>query len=167
MQKTRQLLRAIAVFCFLAGIFPIGLASILGMPFSKVIALIGSTFALEFLAIPVGIELDLNWVYVLLEAISVGMGIFVLLLGLFEFLGSRSQKIVNLLLKLRWRMKRLEKYGVYGLIPGVFFLGVYGCAAIVWTSGWSVKRSTISTAIGYIIAATIVLLATLGVLRLT
>jgi uncharacterized membrane protein len=68
------------------------------------------------------------------------------------------------LLKLRGREK-FQKYGIYGLIPGVTFIGVYGCATTAWVFGWDKRGSIILISTGLAIISIIVLLSTLGLLK--
>jgi hypothetical protein len=128
--------------------------------------LVGSTFALEYLAIPLGIALKLPPLYVFLTVVSTGIGIFILVLGIFHLLGAQSQRIVNFLLKLRGRVRRLQKYGIYGLIPGATLLGVYGCAALVWFLGWNIRQSTLFTIIGFVLISAILLFSSIGILKI-
>jgi len=128
--------------------------------------LVGSTFALEYLAIPLGIALKLPPLYVFLTVVSTGIGIFILVLGIFHLLGAQSQRIVNFLLKLRGRVRRLQKYGIYGLIPGATLLGVYGCAALVWFLGWNIRQSTLFTIIGFVLISAIFLFSSIGILKI-
>ena len=128
--------------------------------------LVGSTFALEYLAIPLGIALKLPPLHVFLTVVSTGIGIFILVLGIFHLLGAQSQKVVNFLLKLRGRVRRLQKYGIYGLIPGATLLGVYGCAALVWFLGWNIRQSTLFTLIGFVLISAILLFSSIGILKI-
>ena len=59
----------------------------------------------------------------------------------------------------------ISKYGVYGLLPAVPFLGFYVCPAIAWIFGW--KRGFAATLIimGFVIISTIMLLSSIGVLE--
>jgi hypothetical protein len=160
-----QILKVVAVACLLIIILPLFFATIYNVSLSQAMGLVGSTFALECFAIPLGIGLKLPPVYVFLTVVSTGIGILTLVLGIFQLLGQRSQRVVNFLLKLRGRARRLQKYGVYGLIPGAVLLSVYGCAAIVWTLGWDVRRSIFFTSIGFVLVSTILLFLSMGVLK--
>jgi len=60
----------------------------------------------------------------------------------------------------------LQKYGIYGLIPGATLLGVYGCAALVWFLGWNIRQSTLFTIIGFVLISAILLFSSIGILKI-
>lgn len=161
-----QIIKIVAVAGVLILVLPLLLAAIFSVSFSDTMVLVGSTFALEYLAIPLGVGLKLPPGHVFLTVVSVGTGIFGLALGIFQLLGGRSQRVVNFLLKLRARTGRLRKYGIFGLIPGAVFFGLYGCAALVWSLGWNVRQSAILFTIGLAAIAAILLFSSIGVFSL-
>ncbi len=164
LQRSGNILRVVAVACLLIIILPLLFAIIFNVSPSRAMGLVGSTFALEYLAIPLGVGLDLSPGYVFLTVVSASIGIFTLVLGIFGLLGAQSRRVVDFLLKLRRRAQRLQRYGVYGLIPGATVLGIYGCAATVWAFGWDVRRSTLLTTTGLVLISAILLLSSIGVL---
>jgi hypothetical protein len=165
-QRAGQISKVVALACLLIVILPLLFATTYGVSPSQAMELVGSTFALEYLAIPLGIALKLPPLYVFLTVVSTGIGIFILVLGIFHLLGAQSQRIVNFLLKLRGRVRRLQKYGIYGLIPGATLLGVYGCAALVWFLGWNIRQSTLFTIIGFVLISAILLFSSIGILKI-
>jgi hypothetical protein len=165
-QRARQILKVVAIACLLIIILPLLFATTYGVLPSRAMELVGSTFILEYLAIPLGIGLKLPLLYVFLTVVSTGIGIFILVLGIFHLLGAQSQRIVNFLFKWRGRVRRLQKYGIYGLIPGATILGVYGCAALVWFLGWDTRQSTLFTIIGFVLISAILLLSSIGILEI-
>lgn len=165
-QRAGQISKVVAVPCLLIVILPLLLATAFGVSPSLSMKVVGSTFALEYLAIPLGIALKLPPLCVFLTVVSAGIGIFILALGIFHLLGAQSQRLVTFLLKLRGRVWRWEKYGIYGLIPGATILGVYGCAALVWFLGWNTKRSTLFTIIGFLLISAILLFSSIGILKM-
>jgi hypothetical protein len=165
-QRAGQISKVVALACLLIVILPLLFATTYGVSPSQAMELVGSTFALEYLAIPLGIALKLPPLYVFLTVVSTGIGIFILVLGIFHLLGAQSQKVVNFLLKLRGRVRRLQKYGIYGLIPGATLLGVYGCAALVWFLGWNIRQSTLFTIIGFVLISAILLFSSIGILKI-
>jgi len=165
-QRAGQILKVAALGCLLIVILPLLFAAIFGVSPSRAIGLVGSTFVLEYLAIPLGIGLKLPPVYVFLTVVSAGVGIFTLVLGIFQLLGAQSQRVVDFLLKLRGRVRRLQKYGIYGLIPGATLLGVYGCAATAWAFRWDMIRSTLLLTVGFALVSAILLLSSMGILKI-
>ena len=165
-QRASQILKVVALACLLILILPLLFSKIFGVSPSMAMGLVGSTFALEYLAIPLGVGLKLPPVYVFLTVVCVGVGIFTLVLGIFQLLGAQSQRIVDFLLKLRGRIRRLQKYGIYGLIPGATLLGVYGCAATAWALGWDMRQSTLLVTVGFALVSAILLLSSIGIFKI-
>lgn len=165
-QRAGQIAKVVAVPCLLIVILPLLFATAFDVSPSLTMKVVGSTFVLEYLAIPLGIALKLPPLCVFLTVVSTGIGIFILALGIFHLLGARSQRLVNFLLKWRGRVWRWEKYGTYGLIPGVIILGVDGCAALVWFLGWNIRRSTLFTIIGFVLISAILLFSSVGILKM-
>jgi len=165
-QRAGQILKVVAVPCLLIVILPLLFATAFGVSPSLTMKVVGSTFVLEYLAIPLGIALKLPPLCVFLTIVSAGIGIFILALGIFHLLGAQSQRLVTFLLKWRGRVRRLQKYGIYGLIPGATILGVYGCAALVWFLGWDTRQSTLFTIIGFVLISTILLFSSIGILKI-
>jgi len=166
LQRARQIVKIVALPCLLIIILPLLFATVFSVLPLLTMELVGSTFILEYLAIPLGIGLKLPPLYVFLTVVSTGIGIFILVLSIFHHLGAQSQRIVNFLLKWRGRVRRLQKYGIYGLIPGATLLGVYGCAALVWFLGWDTRQSTLFTIIGFVLISAILLLSSIGILKI-
>jgi len=165
-QKAGQIAKVVAVPCLLIVILPLLFATAFDVSPSLTMKVVGSTFVLEYLAIPLGIALKLPPLCVFLTVVSAGIGIFILALGIFHLLGAQSQRLVTFLLKWRGRVRRLQKYGIYGLIPGATFLGVYGCAALVWFLGWDTRQSTLFTIIGFVLISAILLFSSIGILKI-
>jgi hypothetical protein len=157
-------LRVVGVACLLIIILPLLFTVILGVSSSRAMGLAGSTFASEYLAIPLSVGLDLPPGYVFLTVVSASIGICTLVLGIFGLLGAQSRRVVDFLLKLRRRAERLQRYDICGLISGATVLGIYGCAATAWALGWDVRRSTLLTTTGLVLISAILLLSSIGVL---
>jgi hypothetical protein len=156
-------LRVVGVAYLLIIILPLLFAIVLGVSSSRAMGLVGSTFTLEYLAIPLGVGLNLLPGYVFLTVVSASIGIFTLVLRVFGLLGAQSRRVVDFLLKLRRRAQRLRTYGICGSIPGATVLGIYGSAARVWAFGWDVGRSTLLTTAGLILISAILLLSSIDV----
>lgn len=165
LQRAGQILKVVAVSCFLIIILPLLFATIFGVSPSRTMELVGSTFVLEYLAILLGVALKLPPAFVFLTVVSVGIGEFILMLGVFRLIGEKSKKVVNFLLKLKGSARRLEKYGIYGLIPGAILLGMDGCAATAWVFGWDIRRSALLSGAGFVIIAIILQFSIIGILK--
>ena len=156
-----------AGICIILFCAPVLLAPLFNAPLSKTLTLMTSIFILEYFATSIGVGLGLNPFFVLIVVLSVGAGIIVLMFGIFEFIG--ATKIVSGLLskshKKAQKSKIIQKYGIYGLIPGTALFGFYICPAIAWVTGWRKDTSMLLIIFGFAVASAIVLLSTLGILR--
>lgn len=156
----------LAVFVFA---IPISLSAMLNIPIHKTLSLIVSTFALEYLAVPVGIGLGLSPVFVLIVVTSVALSVVLLLFTIFEIIGEKSKRVSNFLSKSRAKAdnsKLTQKYGIYGLVPGVIILGFYVCPAVAWVLGWRKDYATILIILGFVFISTIIMFTTIGGLEL-
>ncbi len=147
---------------------PIGLSILLNVPISKTISLIISTFALEYLAVPVGIGLGLNPVFVLVVVTSVALSVVVLMFKIFDAIGEKSKRVSDFLSTSNEKAqssKLIRNYGIYGLLPGAVILGFYICPAIAWILGWRRDHAVVLIIMGFLSISTIMLLATIGVLE--
>ncbi len=156
------------VTALLLGI-PISISQALGIPLSKTLSLIASTFALEYFAAAVGAGLGLNPAFILLVTTCVALSVVLLLLTIFDIVGEKSKKISNFLLKARKKAQKtkiLQKYGVYGLVFAVPLLGFYICPAIAWTLGWRRSLAVSMITVGFALASSIVLLVSTGILKI-
>ncbi|MHC1624632.1 MAG: small multi-drug export protein [Methermicoccaceae archaeon] len=163
-----ELLAPLIFFSILAFVIPIILSALLDVPVSKTLLLVVSTFALEYLAVPVGISLGLNPVFVLVIVTSVALSVVLLIFKILDIVGEKSRRIANFLLKSHEKAKKsrfISKYGVYGLLPAVPFLGFYVCPAIAWIFGWKRGFAVILIIMGFVIISTIMLLSSIGVLE--
>jgi len=163
--RARQILKVAAVACLFIVLLPLVMAIIFGVSASRTMGLVGATFVLEYLAIPLGVGLKLPPVYVFLTVVSTGVGIFTLVLGIFQLLGGRSQRVVNFLLKLRSKGAWVQRRGVYGLVLGATVLGFYGCAAATWVFGWDERYALLLFSTGFILISAILLFSSMGILR--
>ncbi|MCD6257494.1 small multi-drug export protein [Candidatus Aerophobetes bacterium] len=146
---------------------PISISAVFGIPIPKTLSLIVSTFTLEYLAVPVGIGLGLNPVFVLITVTSAALSVVLLLLEIFDTVGEKSRWVSNFLSKSREKAQRskiIRKYGMYGLVPAVSFLGFYVCPAIAWIFGWRRDYAVMLIIAGFAIISTIMLLASIGIL---
>ncbi len=155
------------LWIILAFAIPLSISAVLGIPIPKTLSLIVSTFTLEYFAVPVGIGLGLDPVFVLITMTSVALSVVLLMFKIFDIVGEKSKRVSNFLSKSRekgQKSKIIQKYGVYGLVPAVSFLGFYVCPAIAWTLGWRRDYAVIMIIVGFVFISTIMLLASIGIL---
>ncbi len=94
----------------LAFAIPISLSVVLSIPILKTLSLIVSTFALEYFAVPVGIGLGLDPVFVLIVVTSVALSAVLLMFKIFDTVGGKSRRVSNFLSKSRERGSKIKDY---------------------------------------------------------
>lgn len=169
LEAARQTGMALAVCIIPSIVLPLSAAILLGLPLAPVYGLIASAFLIEYGAIPIGIGLGLPAGYVLCTAIAIEAGIFLGIYGILDAIGRTSKRIAGLLARIHaiaTRSRMFDRYGILGLFPCEILIGVYICAPVSWLFGWSGGRSFAITMAGYLVAAVITTLATLGAIRL-
>jgi uncharacterized membrane protein len=160
---------AVAVFLLLAIILPLAPVFIIGQPLGSTLALMTSTFVIEYGAAPIGIGMGLHPVPVLFTLVCIAAGVTFLLFGIFDTLGKHSVKVAAFLEKTKSRAggsKFISRYGIYGLIPCVMTLGIYACPPVSWILGWDRTRSIVLILTGYILISVVTILASIGILRI-
>ena len=166
-QSFPQLGIAIAEFLLLVFALPIIGALLLAVSIPATIALITTTLLIEYGAAPVGIGLGLNPFFVLTVISSVAAGVILLLFGIFDTLGTQSERIARFLDRSKNRAERSKlfaKYSIFGLVPCVMILGFYVCPAVSWVLSWHRNYSILLTLAGYVMISTVTILATLGII---
>ena len=159
---------AIGWCALLALVLPLGTALLLHLSLPAAGALVASAFVIEYGSIPIGIGLGLPVQYVVAAATSIEAGIFLGLVGLLDSIGTASERVARFLAwvhSLATRSKMFDRYGILGLVPAEIIVGVYLCAPVTWLFGWQKWHGFAITMAGYIAAAIITALATLGVIQ--
>ena len=163
-----ELGRAFVLSAILTFAIPISVSIVLDVPIPKTLSLIMLTFTLEYFAVPIGIGLGLNPMFVLLVVTCAASSAVLLLFKIFDIAGKKIKKVSNFLSKARekaQKLKILQRYGVYGLVLAVPFLGFYVCPAIAWTLGWRRSYAIILIIVGFMLISAIMSLASIGVLK--
>ena len=114
-------------------------ALLFNIPIPSVLALIASTFVIEYGAAAAGIGMGLPPLYVLYAVTCIALGVTLTLFDIFDLLGRHSERVSGFLAKSSERAGRsvfLKKYGIYGLVPCVITLGFYVCPPVSWVMGW-------------------------------
>jgi len=160
---------AIAKFVLLAFVLPLLPVFIFNLSLPATIALITSTFVIEYGAAPRGIGLGLPPVFVFYVLVCIAAGVIFLLYDIFDTLGQHSERIARFLKKSGDRAQQssmLSKYGIYGLTPCVMTLGFYICPPIAWVLGWRRDLSILLTMAGYIAISLVTVLLSQSTLYL-
>jgi hypothetical protein len=169
LEAARQTGTALAVCIIPSIVLPLSAAILLGLPLAPVYGLIASAFLIEYGSIPIGIGLGLPAGYVLCTAIAIEAGIFLGIYGILDAIGHTSKRVAGLLARIHaiaTRSRMFDRHSILGLFPCEILIGVYICAPISWLFGWSEGRSFAITMAGYIVAAAVTTLATLGAIQL-
>ncbi len=165
----RDLGWALAKFGFTVIALPLVPVFLFGLSLPSTIALMTSTFIIEYGAAAVGVGLDLNPFFVLFVLLCIAAGVTMLLFDIFILVGMHSARVGKFLKKASERAgqsKIISKYGIYGLIPCVMTLGFYACPPIAWVLGWDRTRSFIVIMVGYFAVSVATILASIGILKL-
>jgi hypothetical protein len=165
----RTLSCAIAKFVALAIVLPLAPVFLLNLPLPATLALMSSTFLIEYGAAPVGIALGLPPAFVLWVLAWIAAGVTILLFDIFGVIGEQSARVSAFLAKAGERAKKskiLARYGIYALAPLVWTLGFYVCPPVSWVQGLDRTRSFMIIMTGYLAASIVTILGSLGVLQL-
>jgi len=142
---------------------------VLDIPLPAALALMGSTFVIEYGAAPVGIGLGLPPAYVLFMLTCIALGVTLFLFDIIDTLGEHSERVKTFLdrsAKLGRKSTMLSKYGIYGLVPCVMTLGFYACPPVASVFGWKRDLSLLMIMAGYTGISISTVLLTLGIFDL-
>ena len=160
---------AIMKLLLIAIALPILPAIVFNEPYTPVLALVTSTFVIEYGAAPIGIGMGLNPFFVLFTLICIAVGVTLFLFDIFDMMGEHSERVARFLDTAGTRAKKskiLSKYGIYGLVPCVMTLGFYACPPIVWVFGWRRDLSILMIMTGYISVSVVTVLISTGIFNL-
>jgi hypothetical protein len=164
-----RLTGAISKGVMLALVIPLAAAIFLALPTMETLALIGTTFVIEYGAGPFGIGLGLPPLFVFFVLTCVALGVIIALFDLFDSVSDHSERVRSFLDRSKKRADNseiLSRFGIYGLVVVVLTLGFYICPPIAWICGWDRKRSILFTMAGYCIVSAALIIAAPHILGL-
>lgn len=134
----------------------------------EIFGLVASIFVLQPLAVAVGLGLGIHPVQVMLIMMSFGITVIVILFGICDMFAERSEWFHKHLKKIEAITQKSEmfrKYGIYSFIPFIWVpgVGLYGCVMIAWLFKWRSARAGVIILAGWILAALLVLLTSIGI----
>ena len=137
----------------------------------EIFGMIISIFILQPLAVAVGLGLGIHPVQVMFIMISFGISVILVLPRICDMFAERSEWLQKNLKKIETVTQKSEmfrKYGMYTFIPFIWVpgVGLYGCVMIAWLFKWRGVRAGASILAGWILAALIVLLTSIGIFRI-
>jgi len=155
----------LAVSAAIVILLPLPVAYITGQSLMVTLALMASTFIIEYGAAPVGIFGGLDRIFVLFVLSCIALGVTLILFCLCGTLEEHWPRVARFLEKSRNRAQSypfLATYGIIGLVPLVMVLGFYVCAPAACILGWRRDYATALIMAGYIIASIVTILLTHG-----
>ncbi len=137
----------------------------------EVFGMIVSIFILQPLAVAVGLGLGIHPVQVMFIMISFGVSVILVLPRICDAFAERSEWLQQNLKKIEnvtQKSKIFRKYGIYAFIPFIWVpgVGLYGCIMIAWLFKWRNLRTGAIILAGWILAALIVLLTSIGIFQI-
>jgi len=137
----------------------------------EIFGLVVSIFILQPLAVVVGLGLGIHPFQILLIMCSFGVSVIFVLFGICDMFAERSEWLHKHLEKIETITQKSEmfrKYGIYTFIPFIWVpgVGLYGCVMIAWLFKWRSARAGAIILAGWILAALLVLLTSIGILSI-
>lgn len=137
----------------------------------EIFGLVVSIFILQPLAVAVGLGLGIHPVQVMVIMISFGISVILALHGICDIFAEQSEWLqLNLkkIEKITQKSEMFRKYGIYAFIPFIWVpgVGLYGCIMIAWLFKWRSVQAGAIILSGWILAALIVLLTSIGIFQI-
>ncbi len=137
----------------------------------EIFGLVVSIFILQPLAVAVGLGLGIHPVQVMFIMISIGISVILVLPRICDIFAEQSEWLQQNLKKIEGITQKSEmfrKYGIYAFIPFIWVpgIGLYGCIMIAWLFKWRSVRAGAIILAGWILAALIVLLTSIGIFQI-
>jgi uncharacterized membrane protein len=137
----------------------------------EILGMVISIFILQPLAVAVGLGLGIHPVEVMVIMISFGISVILVLPRICDMFAERSEWLQKNLKKIEAITQKSEmfrKYGMYTFIPFIWVpgVGLYGCVMIAWLFRWKSVRAGAIILAGWILAALIVLMTSIGIVRI-
>jgi uncharacterized membrane protein len=162
----------IAAF-FIGGILviPVAIGLLYDCTIHSILGLVGSILVFQPVAVAVGVALNIPPVPILLIMFSMGVSVIFIFFGICDLFAEKSVWLRNHLEKVNAIAQRsalFQKYGIITIIPFIWVpgVGLYGCVLLAWLFGWRDTKGIGIILSGWMLAALLVLGASLGVMGL-
>ena len=137
----------------------------------EIFGMVASIFILQPLAVAVGLGLGIHPVQVMFIMISFGISVILVLPGICDIFAEQSewlQQNLKKIEKITQKSEMFRRYGIYAFIPFIWVpgVGLYGCIMIAWLFKWRSVRAGAIILAGWILAALIVLLTSIGIFQI-
>lgn len=150
-------------------IAPLALAGFAGVPLLHMTSLVGSVLILQPFAASVGVVIGITPLVILGTMASVGTGAIIGILALCDLLTNRWERFDRAIHNVHERAHRsagFQRYGMLMFFPFIWVpgIGLYGCVLLAWLLDWRQPRHIMILFSSWMLAAVLVLAASLGVL---
>jgi uncharacterized membrane protein len=137
----------------------------------EIFGMVASIFILQPLAVAVGLGLGIYPVQVMFIMISFGISVILVLPGICDIFAEQSEWLrqnLKKIEKITQKSEMFRRYGIYAFIPFIWVpgVGLYGCIMIAWLFKWRSVRAGAIILAGWILAALIVLLTSIGIFQI-
>jgi len=137
----------------------------------EIFGMIVSIFILQPLAVAVGLGLGIPPVPVMFIMISFGISVILVVPRICDMFAEQSawlQKNIKKIETMSQKSEMFKKYGMYAFLPFIWVpgIGLYGCIMIAWLFKWRSVRAGAIILAGWILAALLVLLTTIGIFQI-
>jgi uncharacterized membrane protein len=133
------------------------------------IATLAAVPILEYMAISIGVGLGVDPLLSFLLTVLPCIGICMLIMGLLNHFGERSERVVRFQGKVQKKIDKYPKVKRYGVVSSslfVIFTGIYIGSGIAFILGWSPTKSLLYMALGIVAITTVIGLGTMGIIEL-
>ena len=157
-------------FCLLTIVIPILL--IISLPADQRadgIATLATVPVIEYMAVAVGIGLGIAPITSFILTVSPCIGICMLVIGLLEALGKRSERAMRFRERVQKKVDNYPKVRKYGVVSSSLFViitGVYIGSGISYLLGWPKTKAMVFMSLGIGLITLVIGLGTVGILNL-
>jgi uncharacterized membrane protein len=137
----------------------------------EIFGMVVSIFVLQPLAVAVGLGFGIPPVPVMFIMLSFGISVILVVPRICDMFAEQSEWLQQNLKKIETMSRKSEtfrKYGMYAFIPFIWVpgIGLYGCIMIAWLFKWRSVRAGAVILAGWLLAALLVLLTTIGIFQI-
>jgi uncharacterized membrane protein len=149
-------------------IIPLAITEIGGVPLAPMLSFIGSILVFQSFAGPIGLVLGIPPWVILTAMASVGIGAVIGIWAICDVFAKSWHRLDALIRKVHERTHQSAGFQKYGMLMFFLFIwvpgiGLYGCALLAWLFEWRRGQHILVLMAGWMIAAVIVLAASMGV----
>jgi uncharacterized membrane protein len=150
-------------------ILPLIIGFFYNIAYTKVLGLITSILIFQPFAVVIGLGLGFDALPLMVIMCSIGLAVIFGLLRTCDMFANRSEWLHRHLEKVEavtQKSRLFKKYGMVAFIPFMWVpgIGLYGCVMIAWLLRWRGGFAISMIVIAWMLAALIVLLASMGIL---